>query len=292
MKKIFTLGFFDGVHLGHQALLEECCRLAREHDANACAITFQQHPQALFTQTPPRRINELEGRIHLLRQYGIGPVYAYPVTKEVMSMSWQTFLDELVGFGAIGFVCGNDFRFGNRGEGNAEKLKAYCRERNLLCSIVEDQMLDGIRISSTHIRRLLEAGDLEEAIRFMGHPHVLAGQVVSGRKLGRTIGVPTANVQLPENVVELPHGVYACKALADGEEYLAVTNVGNRPTVDGHHVTVEAWLLDFAGDMYGKLLVLEFYKFLRPEKKFASLEELSEEIQKNAMETRKFFEKS
>ncbi len=292
MKKIFTLGFFDGVHLGHQALLEECCRLAREHDANACAITFQQHPQALFTQTPPRRINELEGRIHLMRQYGIGPVYAYPVTKEVMSMSWQTFLDELVGFGAIGFVCGNDFRFGNRGEGNAEKLKAYCRERNLLCSIVEDQMLDGIRVSSTHIRRLLEAGDLEEAIRFMGHPHVLAGQVVSGRKLGRTIGVPTANVQLPENVVELPHGVYACKALADGEEYLAVTNVGNRPTVDGHHVTVEAWLLDFAGDMYGKLLVLEFYKFLRPEKKFASLEELREEIQKNAMETRKFFEKS
>lgn len=291
MKKIFALGFFDGVHLGHQALLEECCRLAREQEATACAITFQQHPQTLFTQTPPKRINELEGRIHLLRQYGIGPVYAYPVTKEVMSMSWQAFLDELVGFGAIGFVCGNDFRFGNRGEGNAQNLIAYCKERNLLCSIVEDQLLDGIRVSSTHIRRLLEAGELEEANRFMGHPHVLAGQVVSGRKLGRTIGVPTANLRLPEDVTELPHGVYACKAFVDGGEYLAVTNIGNRPTVNGHHVTVEAWLLDFDGDLYGKLLVLKFYKFLRPERKFASLEELQKEIQKNAAQTRKIFEK-
>lgn len=292
MKKIFALGFFDGVHLGHQALLMECCRMAREQNTKACAITFQQHPQSLFVEQPPKLINEQEGRIQLMRRYGIGPVFAYPVTKEIMSMLWQDFLNELVEMGAVGFVCGRDFRFGNRGEGSAEKLKAYCAQQNLLCSIVEDQTLDGIRVSSTHIRNLLEAGNLEEAIRFMGHPHVLTGTVVSGRKLGRTIGVPTANLRLPEEVVQLPHGVYACKAFVDQQEYLAVTNIGNRPTVGGHHVTVEAWLMDFQGDLYEQFVLLEFHQFLRPEQKFDSLEDLRAEIQKNARQVRKLFEKT
>ena len=291
MKKIIALGFFDGVHLGHQALLGACCRLAQENSAWPEAITFTQHPQSLFSENPPKLINESGSRIHLMKQYGIREVLSYPVTREVMSMHWQEFLDQLVEQEAAGFVCGRDFRFGNRGEGNAEKLQAYCRERNLVCSIVEDQMLDDVRISSTHIRSLLEAGNLEEAIRFMGHPHVLSGQVISGRKLGRTIGVPTANLPLPETVAQLPYGVYACKAVLEERQYLAVTNIGSRPTVGGHQARAEAWLLDFEGDLYGKELVLCFYKFLRPEKKFDSLEKLREEIQKNAGETRNFFEK-
>ena len=291
-KTIYALGFFDGVHLGHQALLTECVRLARQYDAIPCAITFRQHPQSLFCENPPKLINDLRSRRYLMGQYGIEEVQAYPVTKEVMSMAWQDFLTELAEKGAAGFICGKDFRFGNRGEGNAEKLKAYCRERNLLCSIVVDQTLEGIRVSSTHIRNLLEAGDLEEAIRFMGHPYVISGEVISGRKLGRTIGVPTANLLLPEEVVELPRGVYACIAVAEGQEYLAVTNIGSRPTVGGHQTRAEAWLLDFDGDLYGKQLTLEFYKFLRPERKFDSLEELTKEIQKNAAETRKIFEKT
>ena len=291
-KTIYALGFFDGVHLGHQALLRECVRLAWEQDATPCAITFDCHPQTLFCETSPRLINDLRSRRYLMGQYGIEEVQVYPVTKEVMSMAWQDFLTELAEKGAAGFICGKDFRFGNRGEGNAEKLQKYCAEKKLLCSIVEDQILEGIRVSSTHIRDLLEQGDMEEAIRFMGHPHVISGEVVSGRKLGRTIGVPTANLLLTEEVVALPRGVYACKAVADGQEYLAVTNIGSRPTVGGHQTRAEAWLLDFDGDLYGKQLTLEFYKFLRPERKFDSLEELTKEIQKNAAETRKFFEKT
>ncbi len=290
MKKIFALGFFDGVHLGHQALLEACCRMAQAQDAVACSITFQQHPQSLFLKTPPKMINTDQDRQQLLRSYGIGPIYSYPVIKEVMSMPWQAFLDELVECGAAGFVCGSDFRFGNKGEGNAETLTAYCREKELTCSIVGDQTLDGTRISSTHIRMLLEEGNLEEAIRFLGHPHILTGEVVTGRKLGRTLGIPTANLSIPEDVVQLPFGVYACKALAEGKEYLAVTNIGNRPTVGGHRITVEPWLLDFEGDLYGKPLTLQFFRFLRPETKFSSLDALKEEILKNAAQTRKFFE--
>lgn len=292
MNRIFALGFFDGVHLGHQALLSECCRLAAEYNCETAAITFEAHPQSLFLKEPPKLINTLQDRNALLLRYGVDHVYAFPVTENIMSTDWRDFLEMLLECGGAGFVCGEDFHFGRGGEGNVRKLVEFCKARQLPCSIVPEQLLDEVRIASTHIRNLLEAGALEQAIRFMGHPHVLSGTVVSGRKLGRTIGVPTANLRLPENVVKLPHGVYACKAIVDKKEYLAVTNIGSRPTVGGHHVTVEPWLLDFEGDLYEKFVILEFHAFLRPEKKFDSLEDLKAEIQKNALQTRKIFEKS
>ena len=158
------------------------------------------------------------------------------------------------------------------------------------CAVVPEQKLEEITVSSTHIRTLLEEGHMEEAAKFLGHPHVLTGTVVTGRKLGRTLGIPTANISIPAEVVSLPFGVYACKAQVAGKEYLAVTNIGNRPTVGGHRVTVEPWLLDFDGDLYGQELTLHFYRFLRAEQKFPSLDALKAEIMKNAQECRKFFE--
>lgn len=292
MKKIFALGFFDGVHLGHQKILAECCRLAEKLDAKACAVTFLQHPRSLFIKTPPPLINTYADRLLLLRKYGIGPVFSYPVTRKIMGMPWGTFLEELISYDAVGFVCGRDFRFGNRGEGDSEKLKTFCEERGLAFRVVENQTLDGIRISSTHIRTLLEGGNLVQANRFLGHPHVLSGEVVSGQQLGRTIGIPTANLLFPADLLIPKFGVYACKVTTDSREYLAVTNIGTRPTVGGNCVTAEAFLLDFSGDLYGKTLQIAFCKFLRPEKKFSNLEELKEEILKNVRQTREFFEKS
>lgn len=291
-KKIYALGFFDGVHLGHQALLTEACRLARELGAEPCAVTFDKHPQSLFTPDPPKLINSIQDRKNLLDAYGICHLAVYPVTDESMSKSWEKFLQELTQQGAVGFVCGSDFRFGCRGEGDAEKLQTYCREKKLACAVVEQQMLLDIRVSSTYIRSLLETGQMEKAVRFLGHPHLLSGTVVTGRKLGHTIGIPTANLLIPEGVVVPAFGVYACKAVAGDKEYMAVTNVGTRPTVGGHRVTVEPWLLDFSGDLYGKPLTLYFYAYLRPEKKFDTLEELKAEIEKNALEVRKIFEKT
>ena len=284
--KIFALGFFDGVHLGHQALLAECVRLAQARGAQSAAITFSQHPQALFVESPPALINTDEDRDRLLRQFGINDIHTLPVTKEVMSTNWQDFLENLVERGAVGFVCGDDFRFGHQGEGNAEKLRAFCESKKLPCVIIPEQLLDGVRISSTHIRQLLEAGDVANAHRFLGHRHILTGTVVAGRQLGRTIGIPTANLQLPEGVVCPRFGVYACHALVDGKQYPAVTNIGTRPTVGGHHVTVEPWILDFSGDLYGKKITLEFAAFLRPETKFDSLEELKAQIRRDAEKTR------
>lgn len=229
----------------------------------------------------------------LTQCFGMDTVVELPFDSAMMQMPWEAFLQLLFEkFDAAGLVCGADFRFGSKGAGTAALLAQVCKEKNLPWAVVPAQKIDGITVSSTYIRQLLEQGETARAVRFLGHPHILTGTVVTGRKLGRTIGIPTANLSLPETAVALRHGVYACKALTEDGTYLAVTNVGSRPTVGGHHVTVEPWLLDFDGDLYGKPLTLEFYDFLRPERKFASLEELKSEIQKNAAQTRKILEKN
>lgn len=288
-KRVFALGFFDGVHLGHQALLTACGKLAREEKAAVAAITFDRHPQSLFTGNPPALLNSASDREQLLRWFGVEHIHCLPVAEEVMSTNWRPFLENLIEQGGAGFVCGSDFRFGHRGEGDADKLQGFCRERGLPCIIVPEQRIDGIRVSSTHIRTLVEAGDMRTSESFLGHPHILTGTVVSGRQLGRTIGVPTANVLLPEGVVVPKLGVYACICAVDGRNYVAVTNVGRRPTVEGHQVRAESWLLDFSGDLYGKKITLQFHEFLRPEEKFPSLEALKAKIQQDGAKVRKIF---
>lgn len=289
-KKIIALGFFDGVHLGHQALLQSCRTLAAEQGLQTAAVTFSQYP-GRPGNTPPL-LTTPEDRVALMTRYGIETVYTYPFTEEVRTKPWDVFFRELLELGAGGFVCGYDYRFGFQGAGTAQMLQRICQEAGLPCVVVPEQLLDGVRISSTHIRGLMESGEMEQACRFLGHPHILSGTVVSGKQLGRTIGIPTANLLIPDGVICPKFGVYACKAFVDGKEYLSVTNVGIRPTVNGQNITVESWLQDFAGDLYGKALTLEFYRFLRPEKKFDTLSALQAEIQKNALQVRKIFEKS
>ncbi len=293
-RTIYALGFFDGVHLGHQALLNTCRKLAQENGCKTGVVTFTTHPDSLVFGKTPALINTIEDRKQLLHSFGTETVVGFPFDNALMQMSWQDFIRMLRSepCNAAGFVCGSDFRFGHKGQGTAELLQQYCKAEELPCAAVPQQMLDNIRVSSTYIRNLLEQGEILQVNRFLGHPHVFSGEVVQGRGLGHTIDIPTANMLLPEDLVTPKHGVYACKAMVDGAEYLAVTNIGSRPTVGGHQVRAESWLLDFEGDLYGKQLTLAFYEYLRPEKKFADLEELRAEILKNAAQTRKILEKS
>ena len=291
-KRIFVLGFFDGVHLGHQALLAECVRMAKAMDCETAAVTFERHPQSLFRPEVPPLLSTLSDRFRLLLRYGIGHVCPFPVTEEVMAKHWQDFLLELIESGAVGFVCGDDFRFGRGGAGNAETLREFCRERKLPCVIVPEQTLDGVRISSSYIRRQIESGDMATAVRYLGHGHMLTGTVVTGRRLGRKLGFPTANIELPENVIVPRHGVYACYAYVGQKRYMAVCNVGSRPTVQGHQVRTETGLLDFSGDLYGQSVTLEFLWFLRPERRFESVDVLKEAVLMDAENTRNFFAKS
>lgn len=291
MKKnmIFALGFFDGVHRGHQTLLGECVRLAGELGCETAAITFERHPHALFRSDVPPLLSTLRDRFRLLQRYGVEHVYPFPVDEKVMSTSWEDFLEQLLQCGAAGFVCGHDFRFGRRGAGDAEKLRQFCEERGLPCVIVPEQMLGGVRISSSYIRKQIGEGDMATAVRYLGHGHMLTGTVVAGRKLGRKLGFPTANIELPEGCIVPRHGVYACRAFVGEKGYMAVCNVGSRPTVEGHQVRTETWILDFSGDLYGQVVTLEFFFFLRPEQRFGSVEELKEAVLRDAEMTRKFF---
>ena len=287
---VYALGFFDGVHLGHQALLRECRHLADEFQCPAAVMTFRTHPGKLLRGEAPPQVNTCQDRRDLLFSYGIDIVEERPFDKTTMETPWEEFMGKFLR--PAGFVCGSDFRFGKGGEGTAEKLAKWCEGQNIPCIIVPQQEKDGIRISSTHIRSLLEQGQMAEAVRFLGHPHRMTGTVIHGKNLGHKLGIPTANMALPEGTVQLKKGVYACTAEVNGAIYPAVCNIGTQPTVDGNNLTVEPWLLDFAGDLYGKKLTLHFYDYLRPEQKFDSLEELKAEIQKNALQARKILENS
>lgn len=288
---IYALGVFDGVHRGHQVLLEKCVELAKLHDCIPAVVTFDVHPESIVNGQSPVMLLSAQDRCAQLEKHGIKKVYTLCFDQKLRSMPWTDFFQMLRDdLAAAGIVCGDDFRFGYKGQGNAALLRQACREESIPCVVVPEQTVDGVRVSSTLIRRLIEDGEMEKALRFLGHPHSITGTVVEGRHLGRTIGIPTANLLIPEGVVTPKFGVYACQTVIDGKTYMAVTNVGNRPTVGGHRVTVEPWILDFDGDLYGKKLQLSFRKFLRPEEKFDSLETLRQEILKNAEETRKIFE--
>ena len=288
-KTIYALGFFDGVHIGHAALLTACKALAEEHGCKSGAVTFDLHPQALVNGSAPGLINHTKDRERLLQHYhSIEEVVTLPFDDRMRSLPWEDFLTMLRrDHGAVGFVCGEDFRFGHRGSGNAAVLENYCREAELPCCVVPDQILEGIRVSSTYIRRQIEDGDMATAVKYLGHPHILSGTVVHGKALGRKLGIPTANLLLPENMVLPKFGVYACRAWIDGIPFPAVTNIGTRPTVSGTGVTVEPWILDYSGDLYGREITLEFFRFLRGEEKFPSLDALKEQIHRDAQETRR-----
>ena len=202
-KRILALGFFDGVHLGHGALLTACRSLADERSVQAGAVTFTSHPDALVLGKAPKLINTPADRERIMgEQYHMDTVIALPFDREMMTMPWQEFFRMLQEeFGAVGLVCGHDFRFGSRGEGSAAILQTACEANGMDCVVIRQQKLDGVSISSTYIRSLIEAGEMETAARFLGHSHFLTGEVVGGRHLGHKLGFPTANLLLPEGVI-------------------------------------------------------------------------------------------
>lgn len=286
---IYALGFFDGVHLGHQALLAQCRRMAEAAGMEPGVVTFQNHPDALVLGSAPPLINTPADRERLLRPH-VSRVVTLPFHRQMLETPWQAFLDMLCrDYGAGGFVCGDDFRFGSRGEGTGQSLTRYCAARGLPCAVVPEQTVEGVRISSTHIRTLLEAGSMAQSLRFLGHPHILTGTVVHGQQLGRTLGIPTANLPYPQGIALLRRGVYATRVLLDGAYHTGVTNVGVRPTVGGGTLNAETWLLGYCGDLYGRELTLEFHSFLRPEQKFATLSDMQSEIRRNARQAEALF---
>lgn len=294
-EKVIALGFFDGVHLGHAALLRRTVEEAARRGVTPVVFTFDRPPKEVLTGTPCPLINSPEDRKDLVRRlFGIREVLMVPFDHEMMTTPWDDFVTNiLVGrYHAVHLVAGHDHHFGHKNQGSPELLMEKCRELGLGCDIIPKVEVGGITVSSTYIRRLVEMGQIERANRFLGHPHVLTGTVRHGRGLGSSRLFPTANLIIPPHVLVPSHGVYVTRAtLEDGSSYAAVTNVGTRPTVNsGSDITVEACLLDFEGDLYGKTLRVEFFQHLRDEIRFDSLDALKAQIAADADTTRAYFQ--
>ena len=293
-RRVIALGFFDGVHLGHGALLRRVAEAAEAENARPCAFTFDQSPAAALTGQTVPLLTAVEDRRWLMETlYGIREMVVAPFSL-MRDMDWRDFVTDYLQkeLGVVHAVAGHDFRFGRGGEGGPQRLAELCARLGIGCDIIPRVEVDGVTVSSTRIRALVAEGEMEKAARFLGHPHVLSGTVVHGHELGRTLGTPTANLPIPEGVAAPAFGVYASRViLPDGEARPAVTNVGVRPTVNrgGLGVTVEPWILDYQGDLYGKTIRLELRKRLRPERRFDSTDELRAAILRNAEETRQYF---
>ena len=273
---VIALGFFDGVHLGHGALLRKTAERARELGVTPAAFTFDRSPKEFVTGVPVPLLTSAAERAEIIREYyGIGTVFVEPFDRAMMTMPWEDFITELLvkKYRAVHLVAGHDFRFGYKNQGDPEKLREKCRALGLGCDIIPKVELDGVTVSSTYIRSLVEAGEVERAARFLGHPH----RIPPRRGIRTANLVPEPHFPSATRGISRKRGVYIARGayLPDGTQRVGVTNVGVRPTVsDADRVTVETYLVGFDGDLYGQELRLDFCAYLRPEKKFPSTREL------------------
>ena len=288
-KRVIALGFFDGVHLGHQALLRRALERAEQMDLSSAVFTFDRSPKEFVTGTKVPLLTTNEERQALVqRMFPIDSVIVEPFDEQMMTMPWVDFVLMLAQkYHAGWLVAGHDFRFGHKNAGTPALLCKKAAQLGMGCDIIPAVTLDGETVSSTLIRQLLRDGEMERARQLLGHSYTITGEVLHGKGLGRTIGAPTLNVIPAEGLLIPAYGVYATRVSVAGRQYDAVTNVGVRPTVDENGgVTVESHLLDVSEQLYGKECRVEFVKLLRREQKFADLSALQAQIAKDVADAR------
>ena len=291
-RRVIALGFFDGVHRGHQALLRTAAARGAELGFSPAVFTFDRSPKEFVTGVPvPLLTTAEERRAEIMGMFPIDTVIIEPFDEAMMTMPWVDFVLMLAQKYRAGWlVAGHDFRFGHKNAGTPALLCKKAAQLGMGCDIIPAVTLDGVTVSSTHIRSLLLRGDIAQAQRFLGHPYAITGEVLHGKGLGRTIGAPTLNVIPAEGLLIPVYGVYATRVNVAGRWYEAVTNVGVRPTVDEKGgVTVESHLLDVSEQLYGKACRVEFLKLLRTEMKFTDLGALQAQIAKDVADAKAFF---
>lgn len=283
-----ALGNFDGVHLGHQAVIRRAVEEGEVRGVRVVAATFDPHPrEVLWPGNGPKLLTTPEVRRELLLHYGADEVREIPFDEALSKKSPEEFVRDVLvgGIGAGAVVVGENFRYGHRAAGDFESLRRHMREADGEAYAVSILAVDE-DVSSTRIRELVAGGGVREAASLLGRPYALRGEVVVGDRRGRQIGFPTANV-LPDPRVVVPGmGVYAGHVTVDGEEYGSCTNVGEAPTFDRRERKVEAHLLGFEGDLYGKVVDVSFLEKLRGEKRFSGIEELKAQIGRDVEEAR------
>lgn len=276
-----AIGVFDGVHLGHQRLLHSMVAAARESGARPAVLTFHPHPSAVIQNARGRiYLCSLEERVTLLGQLGVDLVIIHPFNQEVRQTRAADFVDQLCRALDLSELWGASFGLGYNREGDLQFLQQLGQEKGFRVHQFESVVTwHGGRVSSSRIRRALDSGDIQEVTGCLGRPYRIGGTVIAGDGRGKALGFPTANIQVWEQLLLPANGVYASYAWLEGRRYAAAANIGIRPTVDGHSLTVEAHLLDFDGRIYGQELTLDIIDRIRDERKFNGLDALVAQIQ-------------
>ena len=284
-RRVIALGFFDGVHLGHGALLRAACQRAREMGAVSAALLFDQHPSHVLGTAPVSLLNTAQERALLMQHlYRIDEIVRFPFDQVVASMPWEQFVRTVLieQLGACHVVAGFDFRFGFHGEGSAEKLCRLCATLGIGCDIIARVTLDGQTVSSSLIRKLVAVGDVRRAAHFLGHYHFFCAPVEHGAALGRRIGIPTINQHFEPQICLPRFGVYVTRVHIAGKTYRGVTNIGTRPTVTEQKIVkAETYILDFDGNLYDRSVGVELIDLIRPEEHFPDIDSLRAAISKD-----------
>ena len=280
---VVTSGTFDGVHLGHQKILRRLQELAARKQGETVLLTYWPHPRLILQPEDKslRLLTTLSEKVKLLEEMGVDHLIILPFTKELSQMSSDEFIRDILvdKIQTKSLVIGYDHKFGKNREGSFEYLQSHSHLFGFAIEEISRQDVDDLGVSSTKIRTALAQGDISTANKYLGRPYDLSGQVVKGQQIGRSLGFPTANIQIAEDYKLLPRdGAYAVHAEVHSIRYKAILNIGDRPTVDGQKKTIEAHLIDFEGDLYGQELRVYFQEFLREEKKFESLDALKNQL--------------
>ncbi|MDG1705095.1 MAG: bifunctional riboflavin kinase/FAD synthetase [Porticoccaceae bacterium] len=291
-RSVVTIGSFDGVHLGHQAILNQVKAVAAELGLPSVVMTFEPQPQEFFSgERAPARLMRLREKVEALFEFGVDQVLCLQFNRELRNLTAAEFVRSVLvdGLGTRHLIVGDDFRFGCDRSGDFKMLSEMGETYDFAVQDTETLEVDGQRVSSTLVRQILEQGNFERASQLLGKPFTITGRVVYGQQLGRELGFPTANVQLNRYSAPLS-GVYAVLVNIDGAVYQGAANVGLRPTVgDLLKPILEVHLLDFEADLYGRRIEVEFVTKIRDEEKFTSLDKLIESIQRDVKQIRAWF---
>lgn len=280
-KSVLALGCFDGLHAGHTLLLKKTVEIARSLSLSPAVYCFAEPPKNFFSPGSVPVITTRQEKTRMAKELGIELTVCADFNREIANMPPEVFFEEIVlsQMNASHVVCGFNYRFGKGGVGNTEEMRRLCLEHAIGLDVISPVEIAGTAVSSSEIRKALGEADVGRAALLLGRPYSIFSTVVDGKHLGRRLGFPTINQEIsPSSRALLAHGVYATRTLVGSDSFDSVTNVGLRPTVDGEEICAETHLLDFCGDLYGKDVRVEFLHFIRKEKKFSTLEELSEQI--------------
>ena len=291
-----ALGNFDGVHLGHQAIIREAVSTARKKTSQGipekpAVFTFSTHPKNLIPGAKHvENIIYADEKRDLIESLGVEHYFDIEFTEDIMTMEPEEFVRKLLveKFHAKDVFCGFNYRFGHKAAGNTETLRALGEKYGFTLHEMPPVMADGEVVSSTLIRQLIKAGDMDECDKYLGRNYSIGGEVVVGNRLGKSLGFPTSNIMIDETMVTPPNGVYITNCIYNGVRYPSITNVGVKPTIGTFSKNMETHIFNFDKELYGKKIMIEFIKMTRPEAKFSSVEELSRQIEKDCEEAKTY----